>query len=142
MTIKVTLTGKNFCVNQALFLVSQCDPLCQKICRTLLVVHSTQKQNWAKTRFPHINPKNKRTISYNPRRLFGTRKPKYIVVIIEAFSKFCLLYPQSTFSAEETKQNFSNFISVFRTPSKMIHVATGQRIGPLMILNHKLPVSI
>jgi hypothetical protein len=48
---------------------------------------------------------------------------RYILVIIDAFSKFCLLYPQSTLTAEETKQNFSNFISIFGTPSKMIHDA-------------------
>jgi DNA polymerase III delta subunit len=30
---------------------------------------------------------------------------RYILVIINAFSKFCLLYLQSTLTAEETKQN-------------------------------------
>lgn len=50
----------------------------------------------------------------------STKNYKYILVIIDAFTKFCILYPQATVTAEETKQNFKNFVSVFGTPSKII----------------------
>lgn len=48
---------------------------------------------------------------------------KYIFVLVDAFSKFCLLYPQSTVTTEETKQSFANFISIFGIPTKLIHDA-------------------
>lgn len=48
---------------------------------------------------------------------------KYILVLVDAFSKFCLLYPQSAVTTEETKQSFANFISLFGTPTKLVHDA-------------------
>lgn len=48
---------------------------------------------------------------------------KYIFVLVDAFSKFCVLYPQSTVTTEETKESFANFISIFGTPTKLIHDA-------------------
>lgn len=45
---------------------------------------------------------------------------KYVLIVIDAFSKFCLLYPMFGQDANELKQHFTNVIALFGTPKLVV----------------------
>lgn len=47
-------------------------------------------------------------------------KKQYILVIVDAYSKFTLLYPLVSTSGAEFRESFKNFISLFGTPTRLI----------------------
>ncbi|CAF4883151.1 unnamed protein product [Pieris macdunnoughi] len=45
---------------------------------------------------------------------------KHVMVVVDAFSKYCLLYPMRKKDLEELKQVFKNVVSLFGTPSLLV----------------------
>ncbi|CAH2094977.1 unnamed protein product [Euphydryas editha] len=45
---------------------------------------------------------------------------RYVLIVIDAFSKFCLLYPMYRQDTDELKRHFTNFISLFGTPKLVV----------------------
>lgn len=45
---------------------------------------------------------------------------RHILVLVDAFTKYCVLLPLKTVKAEETRLAFQSFISLFSTPGKII----------------------
>lgn len=47
-------------------------------------------------------------------------KYRYVLVVIDAFTKYCLLLPMRRVTATETKQHFHHILSLFGTPTEVI----------------------
>lgn len=45
---------------------------------------------------------------------------KHVLVLIDAFTKYCVLQPLKTVKADETRLNFQSFIALFGTPKQII----------------------
>lgn len=45
---------------------------------------------------------------------------KYVLLLVDAFSKFCLLYPLYRQDTDELKRVFTNAISLFGTPALIV----------------------
>ncbi|KAL4706642.1 hypothetical protein ACJJTC_005027 [Scirpophaga incertulas] len=45
---------------------------------------------------------------------------RYVFIVIDAFSKFCLLYPMFRQESDELKRHVTNFISLFGTPKLIV----------------------
>lgn len=45
---------------------------------------------------------------------------KHVLVFVDAFTKYCLLIPLKTLTAQETKEQFQHFFSLFGTPKRIV----------------------
>lgn len=59
---------------------------------------------------------------------------RHVLIIVDAFSKFCLLYPMYRQDADELKRHFTNMISLFGTP-KLIVADRGRMFQSSEFLN-------
>lgn len=45
---------------------------------------------------------------------------RYVLIVIDAISKYCLLYPMFRQESDELKRHVTNFISLFETPKLIV----------------------
>lgn len=60
------------------------------------------------------------SIKLNNYTLINYRPYHHVLIVVDAFSKFCLLYPIYKQDANELKQNVTNVISLFGTPKLIV----------------------
>lgn len=80
---------------------------------------------------------------------------RHVLIIIDAFSKFCLLYPMFRQDTDELKQHFTTMVSLFGTPKlivtdrgrmfqcfKALILLIGSRTWPAVLLRLQLILNI